>query len=330
MGAYLVRRLLAMIPTIFLISLVSFAIIQLPPGDFLDTVIANMQKAGQTVQPAEVEALRARYALDQPLLGQYVHWITSIVTRGDFGSSMLYGRPVWDLISERMPLTLLLGISTVLFGWIVSLPAGIYSAVKKYTVPDYVMTALAFLGIAVPGFLLALTVAFLQFKYGGKAVGGMFSPEYAEAGWNLGKLLDFLDHLWLPVLVLSIGGIGGTIRILRANLLDELRKPYVVTARSRGLSERRLITNYPVRVALNPFIATIGWLIPALFDGEVLVATVLGLETTGPLLLRSLESQDMYLAGSIIFIACVLTVIGTLISDILLALIDPRVRAGVV
>jgi peptide/nickel transport system permease protein len=330
MGAYLVRRLLAMIPTIFLISLVSFAIIQLPPGDFLDTVIANMQKAGQTVQPAEVEALRARYALDQPLLGQYVHWITSIVTRGDFGSSMLYGRPVWDLISERMPLTLLLGISTVLFGWIVSLPAGIYSAVKRYTVPDYVMTALAFLGIAIPGFLLALTVAFLQFKYGGKAVGGMFSPEYAEAAWNLGKLLDFLDHLWLPVLVLSIGGIGGTIRILRANLLDELRKPYVVTARSRGLSERRLITNYPVRVALNPFIATIGWLIPALFDGEVLVATVLGLETTGPLLLRSLESQDMYLAGSIIFIACVLTVIGTLISDILLALIDPRVRAGVV
>jgi peptide/nickel transport system permease protein len=330
MGAYLVRRLIAMIPTIFLISLVSFLIIQLPPGDFLDTVIANMQKAGQTVQPAEVAALRARYALDQPLLGQYVHWITSIVTRGDFGSSMLYGRPVWDLIAERMPLTLLLGISTVLFGWIVSLPAGIYSAVKKYTVPDYVMTALAFLGIAIPGFLLALTIAFLQFKYGGKAVGGMFSPEYAEAAWNLGKLLDFLDHLWLPVLVLSIGGIGGTVRILRANLLDELRKPYVVTARSRGLSERRLITNYPVRVALNPFIATIGWLIPALFDGEVLVATVLGLETTGPLLLRSLESQDMYLAGSIIFIACVLTVIGTLISDILLALIDPRVRAGVV
>ncbi|GAB2680434.1 ABC transporter permease [Kribbella swartbergensis] len=330
MGAYLVRRLIAMIPTIFLISLVSFLIIQLPPGDFLDTVIANMQTAGQTVQPAEVAALRERYALDQPLLGQYIHWITRIVTRGDFGSSMLYGRPVWDLIAERMPLTLLLGISTVLFGWIVSLPAGIYSAVRRYTVPDYVMTALAFLGIAIPGFLLALTVAFLQFKYGGKAVGGMFSPEYAEADWNLGKLLDFLDHLWLPVLVLSIGGIGGTIRILRANLLDELRKPYVVTARSRGLSERRLIANYPVRVALNPFVATIGWLIPALFDGEVLVATVLGLETTGPLLLRSLESQDMYLAGSIIFIACVLTVIGTLISDILLALIDPRVRAGVV
>lgn len=328
MGLYLLRRFGAMLPTVFLISLVSFAIIQLPPGDFIDTVVANMQKSGQTVQSAELIALKARYALDEPMIAQYFNWISNIVLHGDFGSSMLYNRPVWDLIAERLPLTLALGITTVLFSWLIALPAGIYSAVKKYSIPDYIMTAIAFLGIAIPGFLLALTIAFLQFKYGGKAVGGMFSPEYAEADWNLGKLLDFLDHFWLPVLVLSIGGIGGTIRVLRANLLDELHKPYVVTARARGLSERRLIAQYPVRVALNPFIATIGWLIPALFDGEVLVATVLGLETTGPLLLNSLNSQDMYLAGSIVFVACGLTVIGTLISDILLAVVDPRVRAG--
>ncbi|WP_020577013.1 ABC transporter permease [Actinopolymorpha alba] len=328
MGLYLLRRVLAMVPTVFLVSLVSFTIIQLPPGDFLDTVVANLSQQGQTIEPAQLAALRQRYALDQPMVVQYTTWITNIVTRGDFGQSMLYGKPVSELIGERLPLTLGLGVSVWLFGWAIALPAGIYSAVRKYSLGDYVLTSMAFVGIAVPGFLLALTVAFIQFRYFDKAVGGMFSPEYADAAWNLGKLLDFLDHLWLPVLVLSLGGIGGTIRVLRANLLDELRKPYVVTARSRGLSERRLLVAYPVRVALNPFIATVGWLIPALFDGEVLVSTVLGLETTGPLLLRSLESQDMYLAGSIIFIACVLTVIGTLISDILLVLVDPRVRAG--
>ena len=328
MGLYLLRRVLSMIPTVFLISLVSFVIIQLPPGDYLSTVVANLSRTGQNVDPAQLAALKQRYALDQPVIAQYWKWITNIVLHGDFGQSFEHGRAVSSLLAERLPLTLALGLATFLFTWAVALPAGIYSAVRKYSVGDYVMTAIAFLGIAIPGFLLALTVAYLQFRYFDKSVGGLLSPEYVDAGWNLGKILDLLDHLWLPIVVLSIGGIGGTIRVLRANLLDELHKPYVVTGRARGLSERRLIAHYPVRVALNPFIATIGWLIPALFDGEVLVATVLGLQTTGPLLLGALESQDMYLAGSIIFIACVLTVIGTLISDILLALVDPRVREG--
>jgi peptide/nickel transport system permease protein len=328
MVAYLLRRLLYVVPTVFLVSLVSFLIIQLPPGDYLSTVVANLSRTGQNVDPAQLAALKERYALDQPVVAQYWKWITNILVHGDFGQSFEYGRSVSSLLAERLPLTLALGISTLLFTWAVALPAGIYSAVRKYSVGDYVMTAVAFLGIAIPGFLLALTVAYLQFRYFDKSVGGLLSPEYVGAGWNLGKILDLLDHVWLPILVLSLGGIGGTIRVLRANLLDELHKPYVVTGRARGLSERRLIAHYPVRVALNPFIATIGWLIPALFDGEVLVATVLGLQTTGPLLLGALESQDMYLAGSIIFIACVLTVLGTLVSDILLALVDPRVREG--
>ncbi|SDS75379.1 ABC transporter permease [Actinopolymorpha singaporensis] len=328
MGRYLLRRFAYMIPTVFLISLVSFAIIQLPPGDYLTTVVANLSRTGQTVDPAQLAALKQRYALDQPLVAQYAKWISNIVLHGDFGQSFEHGRSVASLLAERLPLTLALGIATFLFTWAVALPAGIYSAVRKYSVGDYLMTAIAFVGIAVPGFLLALTVAYIQFRYFDKSVGGLLSPDYVDARWNLGKILDLLDHLWLPIVVLSLGGIGGTIRVLRANLLDELRKPYVVTGRARGLSERKLIANYPVRVALNPFIATIGWLIPALFDGEVLVATVLGLQTTGPLLLGALQSQDMYLAGSIIFIACVLTVIGTLISDILLALVDPRIREG--
>lgn len=328
MVAYLLRRLLYVVPTVFLVSLVSFLIIQLPPGDYLSTVVANLSRTGQNVDPAQLAALKERYALDQPVVAQYWKWITNILVHGDFGQSFEYGRSVSSLLAERLPLTLALGVTTLLFTWAVALPAGIYSAVRKYSVGDYVMTAVAFLGIAIPGFLLALTVAYLQFRYFDRSVGGLLSPEYVGAGWNLGKILDLLDHVWLPILVLSLGGIGGTIRVLRANLLDELHKPYVVTGRARGLSERRLIAHYPVRVALNPFIATIGWLIPALFDGEVLVATVLGLQTTGPLLLGALESQDMYLAGSIIFIACVLTVLGTLVSDILLALVDPRVREG--
>jgi peptide/nickel transport system permease protein len=328
MRAFLFRRFLAIIPTVFLISLVSFVIIQLPPGDYLSTYIANLSRQGQTVEPAQIVALEERYALDQPVIAQYAKWISNILLHGDFGHSMLFSKPVGELIGERLPLTLGLGFMTVLFGWAVALPAGIFSAIRRYTVGDYVITAVAFLGIAVPGFLVALIAAYVQFRHFDMTVGGVFSPEYVDSEWNLGKLLDLLSHLWLPVVILALAGIGGTIRILRANLLDELHKPYVTTARARGLSERRLILTYPVRVALNPFIATIGWLIPALFDGEVLVAKVLGLETTGPLLLSSLESQDMYLAGSIIFIACVLTVLGTLISDILLALIDPRVRSG--
>ncbi|MGW6276060.1 ABC transporter permease [Kribbella sp. NPDC055071] len=328
MGPFLLRRLAYMVLTVFGISVVSFVIIQLPPGDYLTTLAANLQKSGQGADPAYLAALRVRYGLDQSVFEQYVKWIGNIVLHGDFGQSFKYGRPVSALLAERLPWTLVLGISTLVFGWLIALPAGIYSAVRKYSVGDYVLTGLAFLGIAVPGFMVALTVSYLMFRYAGVSVGGLFSPEWVDAPWNLGKVLDLLAHLWLPVLVLSLEGVGGTIRVLRANLLDELHKPYVVTARSRGLSERRLLLRYPVRVALNPFISTAGWVLPGLFGGEVIVAQVLGLPSTGPLLLGALEAQDMYLAGSIILIVSVLTVIGTLLSDVLLALVDPRIRMG--
>jgi peptide/nickel transport system permease protein len=328
MGGYLVRRLLAMLPTVVLISLVSFLIIQLPPGDYLTTVVAKLQAQGQSLPPEQLVALRQQYALDASPLEQYWRWITNIVLHGDFGTSFEYNKPVSTLLGERLPLTLGLGLVTWIIGWSIALVAGVYSAARRYSKLDYVITTLSFLGLAIPGFLIALTAVYLQFKLFGRTVSGLFSPEFDGAAWNLGKLLDLFSHLWLPVLVLASGGVAGTVRVLRANLLDELHKPYVTAARARGLTERKLLLRYPTRVALNPFIATIGWTIPALFDGEVLVATVLGLETTGPLLLNALKSQDMYLAGGIILIACILTVIGTLLSDLLLAAVDPRVRVG--
>ncbi|MBP2356691.1 peptide/nickel transport system permease protein [Kribbella aluminosa] len=317
-----------MVPTVLLISLVSFLIIQLPPGDFLTTVVAKLQQQGQTVGSDQLAALKAQYALDKSPLEQYLRWMSNIILHGDFGQSFQYNKPVATLLGERLPLTLGLGLATWLIGWTVALVAGIYSAARRYSKLDYVITALTFLGLAIPGFLVALTVVYLEFKLFGQTLSGVMSPEFEGAVWNLGKLLDVLNHLWLPVLVLASGGVAGTIRVLRANLLDELHKPYVTAARARGLDERKLLMRYPTRVALNPFIATIGWTIPALFDGEVLVASVLGLETTGPLLLNALKAQDMYLAGGIILIACVLTVIGTLISDLLLAAVDARVRVG--
>lgn len=329
MGWYLLRRSGSMLLTLFLISIVAFLIIQLPPGDYLSTVVGNLQRNGQTVDPAELIALRQRYALDQPALVQYGTWIGNIVLHGDFGQSFQHGRAVSTLIGERLPLTVFLGVITFLLGWVVALPAGIYSAVRKYSFGDYLLTTVAFLGIAIPGFVIALAFAFIQFRFFGTTVGGLFSPEFVDADWNLGKLLDLINHLWLPVLVLGLAGVGGTIRVLRASLLDELHKPYVVTARSKGLAERRVIARYPVRIALNPFISTVGWVLPGLIGGEVIIAQVLGLQTTGPLLLQALTSQDMYLAGSIIFILSALTVFGTLLSDLLLAVIDPRIREGI-
>lgn len=328
MGSFVLRRLTYMVLTVFGISIVAFLIIQLPPGDYLTTLAANLEKSGQGADPAYLASLRVRYGLDQSVLEQYGKWIGNIMLHGDFGQSFKYGRPVSALLAERLPWTIVLGVSTLLLGWVIALPAGIYSAIKKYSVGDYVLTSFAFLGIAVPGFMVALAVSYLMFRFAGVSVGGLFSPEWVDARWNLGKVLDLLAHLWLPVLVLSLEGVGGTIRVLRANLLDELHRPYVVTARARGLSERAVLVRYPVRVALNPFISTAGWILPGLFGGEVIVAQVLGLPSTGPLLLGALQAQDMYLAGSIILIVSVLTVFGTLISDILLAVVDPRIRSG--
>lgn len=326
MLAYIFRRILLMIPTVFGISLVAFLIIQLPPGDFLDGVISAMESDGNQVSAEMAAALRERYGLDQPVYVQYWQWITGIVLRGDFGMSFEWRQPVQDLIWERTGLTFLLSLLTLVFVWIVSFPIGVYSAVRRYSVGDYVATFLGFIGLAIPNFLLALVLLFGAYKIFGVNLAGLFSREYENAPWSMGKVLDLMAHLWLPLIVLGSSGIASLFRIMRANLLDELYKPYVVTARAKGLPEWKLILKYPVRVALNPFVSTVGWVLPDLVSGAVITAVVLNLPLTGPMLLRALQSQDMYLAGSFILVLGVLTVIGTLISDILLAMLDPRIR----
>lgn len=323
---FIARRVVYMVPTLFLISVVAFLIIQLPPGDFLTTLIAQMSAQGEMVNQAELAALKERYGLDDAFYVQYAKWMGSIITDLDFGQSFEWNRPVAELVGDRLPFTILLAVSTLMITWMIAFPIGIYSAVKQYSIGDYAATIFGYLGLAIPNFMIALILMYIGFRYFGQSVGGLFSPEYRDAAWNLGKFLDLLSHLWVPLVVLGSAGTAGLIRVLRANLLDELRKPYVIAARARGIPERKLLLKYPLRVALNPFISTIGWVLPALVSGEVIVAKVLSLPTTGPLMLDALTSQDMYLAGSIIMIISVLTVIGTLISDIALAWLDPRVR----
>jgi peptide/nickel transport system permease protein len=326
MWRYVLRRLLLMVPTVFAVSIVAFAIISFPPGDYLTTMVAQMEARGESVNTAELETLRERYGLGEPFLVQYLKWMGAIVLHLDFGDSFTYHRPVADLLAQRLPMTITLAVAALLFTWLVAFPIGLYSAVRQYSIGDYLATTVGFLGLATPNFLLALILMWIGFSFFGQSVGGIFSPEFANAAWNLGKVLDLLGHLWVPIVVLGTAGTAGLIRILRANLLDELRKPYVVAARAWGVRERRVLLKYPLRVAMNPFVSTAGWILPGLVSGEVIVASVLSLPTTGPLLLGALRSQDMYLAGSIIFIVSVLTVVGTLVSDILLAWLDPRVR----
>ncbi|AZM50450.1 MULTISPECIES: ABC transporter permease [unclassified Streptomyces] len=326
MLSYLARRCLYMIPTLFGISVVAFAIIQLPPGDFLTTLAARLENQGDRMDEAQMSALRERYGLGEPVYEQYGKWVSAIVLHGDFGESFEYGKSVSSLVMDRLPLTVVLAVSTLLATWLLAFPVGLYSAVRQYSVGDYVATTVGFLGLAIPNFMIALVLMYLGHSVFGMSVGGLYSPEYEDAAWNLGKFLDLLSHLWVPVLVLGAAGTAGLVRVLRANLLDELRKPYVVAARARGMPERRLVLKYPLRVALNPFVSNVGYVLPALVSGEVIVSQVLSLPTTGPLLLGALRSQDMYLASSIILIVSLLTVIGTLLSDVLLAWLDPRVR----
>lgn len=314
-----------MIPTVILISMVIFVIIQLPPGDFLTTYVANLRAQGAEVDEARIAALEERYGLDQPVHVQYFKWVWGIA-QGDLGQSFEWNRPVSSLIGDRVTLSFVISISALLLTWLIVFPIGIYSAVKKYSLGDYFFTFLGFVGLAVPNFLIALILLYISFKYFGQSVGGLFSPEFEDAAWNLGRVVDLLQHMWIPVLIVSVAGTASGIRILRANLLDELNKPYVETARAKGLPEGRILTKYPVRMALFPFVSTVGWELPALISGETIVSVVLNLPTTGPLLLRALRSQDMYLAGSFLLILTVLTVIGTLLSDILLAWLDPRIR----
>jgi len=322
---YILRRILIMIPTLLVISIITFAVIQLPPGDYLTTYMANLAQTGEEADQAVIESLRAQYGLDKPLWYQYGKWIWGVL-HGDFGQSFSMNKPVKELIWERLALTVLISLVTLVFTWIIAIPIGIYSATHQYTFFDYFFTFLGFIGMSIPGFLLALILMSLSYKYLNTTPGGLFSDAYLDAPWSMAKVVDLLKHLWIPVVILSVAGTAGLIRQVRANLLDQLEMPYVVTARAKGLGELRLLLKYPVRVAINPIVSTLGWMLPMLFSGSVIVAMVLSLPTTGPLLLSGLLEQDMYLAGSFIMILSTLTVIGTLISDILLAWVDPRIR----
>ena len=325
MGRYLIKRFLYVIPSLLIISLISFLLIELPPGTFADTVAAEMMESG-SVNEGAIKAIEERYGLNKPILEQYWKWITGILLRGDFGESFIWSRSVSSVLWERLGYTLILTGSAFLFVCLVSIPIGIFSAVRQYSFGDYIFTTLGFLGLAIPSFLLSLIMMYIGFKYFDQTIGGFFSPEMKNAPWNFAKFMDLLSHLWIPAIVVGLEGTTSLIRIVRANLLDELLKPYVITARAKGLSEVQLILKYPVRIALIPFIATLGWMLPGLISGATIVSVVMSLPTTGPILLRSLMGQDMYLAASFILMLSVLTVIGTLISDILLAVVDPRIR----
>ena len=324
MLGYIVRRVLLIIPTMLIISVVVFLVIQLPPGDYANTLLSTMQDSG--MDNFGVEALRKQYGLDQPFWVQYGRWVWGIVTAGDFGYSFKWSVPVSQLIWDRLGMSVLVSLSALFLTWAIALPIGIYAAAKKYTTGDYLASFIGFAGLAVPNFLLALLIMYGAFSIFGMSVGGLFSAEYVNAPWSFARLGDLLAHIWIPALVVGLGGTASLIRIMRANLLDELGKPYVITARAKGLGETRLLLKYPVRLALNPFISSLAWVLPGLVSGETIVSIVLSLPTTGPLLLDALIAQDMYLAGSIILMLSVLTIVGTLISDILLAILDPRVR----
>lgn len=319
------QRLLLLPLLLVIFSLLVFVLVQAPPGDFLTSYISMLAASGSSVDLAQVEALKRQFGLDQPFFVQYIRWMQNLL-RGDLGLSLEYQRPNLELIGEHLLLTVLLALFSFVFTWLMAVPAGIYSATHPRSLLDYVLTVLNYIGVAIPNFMLALMLMWIAYSHFGLSVTGLFSPEFVQAPWSLARFIDLLKHIWLPMIILGIAGTARLTRIMRANLLDELNKPYVITARARGLSEWQLVLKYPVRVAINPLVSTIGWYLPQLFSGSLIVATVMNLPNIGPLLLRALISQDMYLAGSILLIYCFLTVVGTLISDILLAWVDPRIR----
>ena len=325
MLAYLGRRLVLALLTVWAVSVLSFVIIQLPPGDYISSYIAQMSASGSFVSAQEADALRQQYGLDKPVYIQYLRWMR-LVVQGKFGMALEWGRPVSEVIGDRLWLTMVVSIAAIVLTWVLALPIGIYSAVRQYSVGDYVATFIGFIGLAVPNFLLALVILYGGFVLFNANIGGLFSPELQDAPWSAAKVWDLAKHLPIPALILGLAGTAQQIRIMRANLLDELRKPYVVTARSKGLPERTVVLKYPVRVALNPFASTIGYTLPYIVSGSIIVSLVLGLPTVGPLLLKALIAQDMFLAGTIVLLLGLMTVAGTLISDILLVWIDPRIR----
>ncbi|MEW5957617.1 MAG: ABC transporter permease [Chloroflexota bacterium] len=325
MTQYIIKRLLLLPLLLFMFSVFAFFIIQAPPGDFVTAYIAELAASGSSVDRIQIDALRELYGLDQPVYVQYLKWMSRILT-GDLGVSLDWQRPNLELIGERFVLTLLLGLFTFAFTWALAIPIGIYSATHQYSFLDYFFTVFNYVGVATPSFMTALVVMWLAFSYFGVSVTGLFSPQYVDAPWSGGRVVDLLKHLWLPMVILGFDGTARLTRIMRANLLDELKKPYMEMARAKGMSEWKLVMKYPVRLAINPLVSTIGWYLPLLFSGSLVVATVLNLPTIGPMLLRALIVQDMFLAGVIILIYCLLAIVGTLISDILLVWLDPRIR----
>ena len=322
------RRVVLALPTLLFISIVSFAIIQLPPGDFVTTTVSQWIAQGESVD-AETEAmLRARYGVDQPVSMQYLKWLRNIIS-GDLGVSWAWAKPVGALVAERLPWSLLVSCVSLLFVYLVAIPIGVLSATRQYTLSDYAFTFVGFIGLAIPNFLFALIFLWLFFLATGNSAVGLFSREYLSAPWSVGKVFDLLKHLIIPVIIIGTAGTASLIRIMRANLLDELKKQYVIVARAKGLAEGKLLFRYPVRMAINPIVSTVGWTLPALVNGELLTSIVLGLPTLAPVLLQSMLTEDLYLAGSIIFVLSILTVVGTLLSDLLLVWADPRIRDAV-
>jgi len=326
MKQFIIQRAALLIPFLFLVSVMSFIIIQLPPGDYVDSYIRNLELQGGSVNEAQKAAIQAQYGLDKSLPEQYILWISNIVLHGNFGNSFRFNQPVSQILVERVPRTIAISLASILITWVIAVPLGVISALKQYSFWDYLFAFISFLGLSVPAFLLALVLMYVVYSQTGWLVTGLFSPEYINAPWSFDKLVDLLKNIWLPLLVLPITGTGGIIRVLRASLLDELRKQYVTTARAKGLREWKVILRYPVRIAINPLISTIGWMLPAMVGGEVVVSKVLNLPTIGPVLLDAIQSQDMYLAGGMVLILSALTMAGTLLSDILLAVVDPRIR----
>ncbi len=327
MLAFIIRRVITLVPILILISIVSFAVIELPPGDWVSFRIESLRQSGLQVGEDEIYRLTSQYGLDKPAYVRYVSWVTNML-QGDFGYSFQWNQPVNEILLERVPRTMLIALLSLVVSWIISTPIGILSAVKQYSWIDYLGTFISFIGLATPGFLLALILAYGVLTYIGFSPLGLNSIEYVSQPFSMGKLIDLIKHLILPLIIVGLTGTGVTIRVLRANLLDELKKQYVVTARAKGLTEYQLLMKYPVRMAINPLISTIGGILPALIGGEQLVSIVLSLDTTGPVLLRAAIAQDVYLVGGIVMILSTLALVGSLLSDIALAAMDPRIRFG--
>ncbi len=327
MFGYIIHRLLVMIPTLIIISALVFVIIQLPPGDYFTTYMNELQSRGEAVDAEKLAFIKEQYGFGKPMWEQYFVWVFGML-QGDLGYSFEFNRPVSEVVGDRLALSFIVSFTTILFTWIMAFPIGVYSAVRQYSIGDYSLTFLGFLGLATPNFLLALVLQWLAYSYFGTSIGGLMDPEYIDQAWTMDKFLSVMEHLWVPVIVIGTSGTAGMIRRLRANLLDELHKQYVTTARAKGLPPGRALVKYPLRMALNPFIADIGNLLPEVISGAAIVSIVLSLPTTGPMLLNALQSQDMYLAGSFLMFLATLTVVGTLLSDLALAMLDPRIRLG--